>query len=171
MAKAVCPGSFDPPTVGHADIVGRAAAIFDEVTVAVLVNERKAGLFAEDERVAMLRDMFADVGNVGVEAFSGLLVTFCTDRGISTIVKGLRSGNDFDYELQMAQMNARLAGIETVFLATSPGLSFVASSLVKEVAGFGGDVSDLVPPQVASRLAERVGTSGASRDVDGQARS
>ncbi len=159
MARAVCPGSFDPPTMGHLDIICRAAALFDEVTVAVLVNDRKAGLFSVDERLEMLRDVVADLGNVAVDSFSGLLVNYCVENGMTAIVKGLRAVTDFDYELQMAQMNQSLAGIESVFLPTSPGLSFVASSLVKEVARFGGDVGGLVPSQVAERLASRQGPS------------
>ncbi len=157
MPRGVCPGSFDPPTIGHLDIIGRAAVLFDDVTVAVLVNERKDGLFSVDERIQMLRDVVAGLGNVVVESFSGLLVDYCVSNGITVIVKGLRAVTDFDYELQMAQMNQSLAGVETVFLPTSPGLSFVASSLVKEVARFGGDVGGLVPSQVAERLASRLG--------------
>ena len=164
MRSAVCPGSFDPVTHGHIDIVARAARMFDEVTVAVLVNPEKQGLFSVDERIDMLREALADeVGidsgadsAVRVEAFEGLLVDFCRERGIGAIVKGLRAITDFDYELQMAQMNARLSGVETVFVPTSPEWSFLASSLVKEVAGHGGDVSGLVPARVAARLASRL---------------
>lgn len=167
MVRAVCPGSFDPPTLGHVDIVGRAAALFDDLTVAVLVNERKAGLFTVDERVEMLRDALQQLTNVRVESFAGLLVDFCTAQRITVVAKGLRSGADVDYELQMAQMNHRLAGVETVFLPTSPGLSFVASSLVKEVARFGGDVSGLVPSMVAERLADRLGEPGVGGSAAG----
>lgn len=156
MTRAVCPGSFDPPTLGHVDIIGRAATLFDDLTVAVLVNERKAGLFTADERVDMLRDVTNDLPNVTVESFSGLLVDYCTAHAVTAVVKGLRSGSDFAYELQMAQLNTRLAGVETVFLPSSPGLSFVASSLVKEVARFGGDISGLVPSPVAERLSRRL---------------
>ncbi len=156
MTSAVCPGSFDPPTLGHVDVIARAAALFDAVTVGVLVNERKTGLFSVDERVAMLGDIVSDLGNVVVESFSGLLVDYCTAHQIPAIVKGLRAATDFDYELQMAQMNQRLAGVETVFLPTSPEMSFIASSLVKEVARFGGDVSGLVPSQVVERLTSRL---------------
>jgi len=155
----VCPGSFDPVTNGHLDIVERAASLFDEVTVAVLVNINKRGLFTVEERMDMLRETTAHFGNVVVDSFEGLLVDFCIERDIHAIVKGLRAVSDFDYELQMAQMNSRLAKVETVFVPTSPEYSFLASSLVKEVAAYGGDVSGLLPPSVLRlltvRLAER----------------
>ena len=156
MTTAVCPGSFDPVTYGHLDILGRAARLFDEVTVAVLVNPVKQGLFSVDERLSMLRDVTADLPGIRVETFEGLLVDFCRERGIVAIVKGLRAVTDFDYELQMAQMNSRLADVETVFVPTSPEWSFLASSLIKEVAGHGGDVAGLVPPTVLERLHERL---------------
>jgi pantetheine-phosphate adenylyltransferase len=143
-------------THGHLDIVGRASRLFDEVTVAVLVNPGKHALFSVDERLAMLREVTADVPGIRIEVFEGLLVDFCRERGIDAIVKGLRAITDFDYELQMAQMNSRLADVETVFVPTSPEWSFLASSLVKEVAGHGGDVSGLVPPTVLARLLERL---------------
>ncbi len=152
MRRAVCPGSFDPPTFGHVDIVGRAAGLFDQVTVAVLVNESKAGLFSVEERIDMLTEAVAHHGNVLVDSFSGLLVDFCMTHEVVAIVKGLRALTDFDYELQMAQMNQKLAGIETVFVPTSPEWSFLASSLVKEVARFGGDVSRFVPAEVAAQI-------------------
>ena len=157
MHRAVCPGSFDPVTNGHLDIIVRAARLFNEVTVALGANPRKAGLFTVDERVEMLREVTKDVAEVRVDTFDGLLVDFCRERGIQAIVKGLRAVGDFDYELQMAQMNLRLAGIETVFVPTSPEYSFLASSLVKEVATYGGDVSGLVPEHVLRRLTERLG--------------
>ena len=156
MRRAVCPGSFDPPTNGHVDIVRRAAALFDEVVVAVGVNVSKSRLFAPEERLEMLRETLAELPGVRVEGFTGLLTDYCRDRGVQAIVKGLRAGGDFDYELQMAQMNAHLTGVETVFLPTAPGHGFVSSSLVKEVASLGGDVSALVPPGVLRRLAGRV---------------
>ena len=156
MRRAVCPGSFDPPTNGHLDIIARAARLFDEVTVAVLVNPAKRGLFTVSERLTMLSEAVGDDDNVKVESFEGLLVDFCRDHDIDAIVKGLRAVSDFDSELQMAQMNARLSGVETVFVPTSPEWSFLASSLVKEVARFGGDVSGLVPSYVLSRLDERL---------------
>ncbi len=156
MRKAVCPGSFDPVTLGHLDIVERASAIYDEVTVAVLVNKKKSSLFTVDERIEMLREVTAGYGNVVVDSFHGLLVDWCRAHEVPVIVKGLRAVSDFDYELQMAQMNSSLAPIETVFVPTSPEYSFLASSLVKEVAAFGGDVSGLVPPQVLERLGPRL---------------
>jgi len=157
VRRAVCPGSFDPVTNGHLDIVSRASDLFDEVTVAVLFNKGKEGLFSVDERLEMLRVVAQDYTNVEVDAFHGLLVDFCTSHGISTIVKGLRAVSDFDYELQMAQMNRSLAGVETVFVPTSPEYSFLASSLVKEVAAYGGDVSGLIPGHVLERLLVRLG--------------
>jgi pantetheine-phosphate adenylyltransferase len=156
VRRAVCPGSFDPVTNGHLDIVERAASLFDEVVVAVGVNQSKHRLFTPDERLAMLRRAVGGLPNVSVESFTGLLTTFCAERGIQAIVKGLRAVSDFDYELQMAQMNASLSGIETVFVPTSPEYSFLASSLVKEVARFGGDVSGLVPGFVWDRLTARL---------------
>jgi pantetheine-phosphate adenylyltransferase len=152
----VCPGSFDPVTNGHIDIVSRASTLFDEVTVAVLINKSKRSMFSVEERIDMLTEVCADFPNVKIEAFHGLLVDFCRERDIHAIVKGLRAVSDFDYELQMAQMNSSLAPVETVFVPTSPEYSFLASSLVKEVATFGGDVSPLVPPLVLDRLAARL---------------
>ncbi|MBX6372448.1 MAG: pantetheine-phosphate adenylyltransferase [Acidothermus sp.] len=156
MRKAVCPGSFDPVTNGHLDIISRAAALYDEVTVAVLVNRSKEALFSVDERMDMVREATAEYGNVVVESFTGLLVDFCKARGIPVIIKGLRAVSDFDYELQMAQMNHSLAGVETLFLSTNPLYSFLSSSLVKEVAAYGGDVSNLIPQSVARRLSRRL---------------
>jgi pantetheine-phosphate adenylyltransferase len=156
VRRAVCPGSFDPVTNGHIDIISRASALFDEVTVAVLINKSKKSLFSVEERIDMLNAVCADFGNVKVDAFHGLLVDFCRDRDIHAIVKGLRAVSDVDYELQMAQMNSSLAPVETVFVPTSPEYSFLASSLVKEVATFGGDVSPLVPPLVLERLRARL---------------
>jgi pantetheine-phosphate adenylyltransferase len=158
MRRAVCPGSFDPVTNGHLDIIRRAARLFDEVIVGVLVNPNKQGLFSVDERLTMLGDVVTGLDNVKVEAFEGLLVDFCRDHDVDAIVKGLRAVSDFDTELQMAQMNASLSGVETVFVPTSPEWSFLASSLVKEVARFGGDVSGLVPSEVLTRLTERLGS-------------
>jgi pantetheine-phosphate adenylyltransferase len=156
VRRAVCPGSFDPVTNGHIDIVSRASSLFDEVTVAVLVNKSKQSLFTVEERIDMLTEVCADFPNVRIDSFHGLLVEFCRERDIHAIVKGLRAVSDFDYELQMAQMNSSLAPVETVFVPTSPEYSFLASSLVKEVATFGGDVSPLVPPMVLDRLTARL---------------
>jgi pantetheine-phosphate adenylyltransferase len=156
VRRAVCPGSFDPVTNGHIDIVARASALFDEVVVAVGVNKSKSRLFTPEERIAMLQEACAGYDNVRVDGFSGLLTTFCVEHGIQAIVKGLRAVSDFDYELQMAQMNSSLTDVETVFIPTSPEYSFLASSLVKEVAAFGGDVSSLVPDFVHDRLTQRL---------------
>ncbi len=156
MRRAVCPGSFDPVTLGHLDIVGRASAIYDEVTVAVLVNKKKSSLFTVEERIEILREVTAHYGNVVVDSFHGLLVDYCKTKQIPVIVKGLRAISDFDYELQMAQMNHGLAGVETMFMTTNPLYSFLSSSLVKEVATYGGDVSGLVPDHVLTVLLERL---------------
>jgi pantetheine-phosphate adenylyltransferase len=156
MRRAVCPGSFDPVTNGHLDIVGRASRLFDEVIIGVLINQSKSGLFTIDERIEMLREVTASYGNVRVESFRGLLVDFCRDQAAAVVVKGLRAVSDFDYELQMAQMNIGLAGVETLFMPTNPLYSFLSSSLVKEVAKWGGDVSPHVPDLVGERLITRL---------------
>lgn len=155
--KAICPGSFDPVTYGHLDIIGRSAAMFDEVVVAVGHNMAKNGLFTAEERVEMIADCTTDLPGVSVAVFSGLLIDFCLDQGIQVIAKGLRSGSDFDYEVQMAQMNAHLAGVETIMLPTSARWSFVSSSLVREVAVLGGDIRALVPEAVQERIQRRIG--------------
>lgn len=155
MTRAVCPGSFDPVTNGHLDIVVRSARLYDEVVVAVLINPNKQGLFTVDERMEMLREVTADLPNVKVESFHGLLVEFCRAHDIPVIVKGIRAVSDFDYELQMAQMNYNLAGVETLFLPTNPVYSFLSSSLVKQVASYGGDVTGQVPELVLRRLVDR----------------
>ena len=161
---AIYPGSFDPVTNGHVDVFARASALADEVVVAVLVNPSKAGLFPIDERMEILREVVAPFPNVRVDAFHGLLVDYCRDHSIKAIVKGLRAVSDFDYELQMAQMNYRLAGVETLFISTNPLYSFLSSSLVKEIAKFGGDVTGLVPQTVLVRLNERLSaTMGATQ--------
>ena len=156
MRKAVCPGSFDPVHLGHLDIVERASAIYDEVTVAVLVNKKKSSLYTVEERMALLAEVTAGYGNVKVDSFHGLLVDYCRAHGIPVIVKGLRAISDVDYELQMAQMNHSLAGVETLFMTTNPLYTFLSSSLVKEVATYGGDVSGLVPELVHQSLLERL---------------
>jgi pantetheine-phosphate adenylyltransferase len=156
VRRAACPGSFDPVTNGHVDIIARAATLFDEVVVAVGVNASKKRLFTPEERIEMLTECCAPFPNVRVDSFDGLLTDFCRTHDVVAIVKGLRAVSDFDYELQMAQMNSSLADIETVFVPTSPEYSFLASSLVKEVARFGGDVAKLVPPHVLTRLTARL---------------
>jgi pantetheine-phosphate adenylyltransferase len=158
VRKAVCPGSFDPVTNGHLDVFVRAAAVFDEVTVAVLINKTKSSLFTVQERIDMLREVVAPHPNIVVDSFHGLLVDYCRDNGIPAIVKGLRGFGDVDYELQMSQMNHRLSGVETMFVSTNPLYGYLSSSLVKEVATYGGDVSGLVPDPVIERLHERLGT-------------
>jgi pantetheine-phosphate adenylyltransferase len=155
VATALVPGSFDPVTNGHVDVIERVARYFDEVIVAVIANPQKDSLFPMEERKSMLTEVLAHLPNVRVEFFSGLLVDFARDHGADTVVKGLRAVTDFDYEIQMAQMNQTLSGIDTFFLAPSPSYSFLSSSLVREVARFGGDVSTLVPPVVAQRLRQR----------------
>ncbi len=156
MRRAVCPGSFDPPTNGHLDVIGRASSLFDAIVVAVLVNKGKKGLFTVDERIEMLTEIAAPYPNVSVGSFDGLLVDYCREHDIRAIVKGLRAVTDFDYELQMAQMNQRLSAVDTLFMSTSPEYSFVSSSLVKEVATFGGDVAHLLPASVHRRLLDRI---------------
>ncbi len=153
---ALCPGTFDPVTNGHLDIVRRAAALFDRVVVAVIENPSKEPLFPAEERVGMLEEAVADLGNVEVDSFSGLLVDYASRKGIGIIVKGLRAVTDFDYELQMAQMNRQLSGVETCFVPTSPNWSYLSSSLVKEIARYGGDVGGLVPEHVLRHLKERL---------------
>jgi pantetheine-phosphate adenylyltransferase len=154
LHRAVCPGTFDPPTNGHLDVIGRAAAMFDELVVATGVNESKRRLFGDDERVELLRETVAGFGNVAVGTFDGLLVDYCRAEGIGVIVKGVRTAGDYDYELQMALMNRRLTGVETIFLPAAPEHAHLSSSLVKEVARFGGDVSSFVPASVHRRLTE-----------------
>ena len=156
LRRAVCPGSFDPITNGHLDIIERASKLYDVVHVAVLINNSKRGLFTVEERMQMIEEVTARYGNVQVESHHGLLVDFCRQRDIPAIVKGLRAVSDFDYELQMAQMNHGLSGVETLFVPTSPTYSFLSSSLVKEVAAYGGDVGHLVPGLVRERLTKRI---------------
>ncbi|MEU0855061.1 pantetheine-phosphate adenylyltransferase [Streptomyces griseofuscus] len=156
MRRAVCPGSFDPITNGHLDIIARASRLYDEVYVAVMINQSKKGLFEVDERIELIREVTSEFANVRVETHHGLLVDYCKQRDIPAIVKGLRAVSDFDYELQMAQMNNGLTGVETLFVPTNPTYSFLSSSLVREVAAWGGDVSHLVPPQVLAALNRRL---------------
>jgi pantetheine-phosphate adenylyltransferase len=146
-------------TNGHLDVIGRASRLYDEVVVAVLINQSKSGLFTIEERMEMLREVTASYGNVRVESFRGLLVDYCKANDIPVVVKGLRAVSDFDYELQQAQMNHGLAGVETMFLATNPLYSFLSSSLIKDVAKYGGDVSAHVPDAVRLRLTERLAST------------
>ncbi|MCJ0976536.1 pantetheine-phosphate adenylyltransferase [Rhodococcus sp. ARC_M12] len=156
MTGALCPGSFDPVTTGHIDIFERAAAAFDEVVVTVMVNKSKKGMFSVDERIEMLEVATDHLPNVRIGSWYGLLVDYARQEGFSAIVKGLRSANDFDYELQMAQMNRTLTGVDTLFLPANPAHSFLSSSLIKEVATFGGDVTGMLPPFVQERLLARI---------------
>ncbi len=156
VRRAVCPGSFDPVTLGHLDIIGRAAAVFDEVIVAVGANVSKNALFSVAERIELLQACLT-WDNVRVVSFSGLLTQWCVDNDVQAIVKGLRAAGDFEYERPMAEMNALLApAVDTVFLAASASYATVSSSLIKEVAGLGGDVSAFVPEQVRDRLIARL---------------
>ena len=158
MATALCPGSFDPVTNGHLDIIERTSRYFDEVIVAVISNPQKTeALFTLDEREEMLRDLTTHLDNVRVMSFAGLLVDFAKEHGADAIVKGLRAVSDFDYELQMAQMNQRLSDVDTFFISTNPKWSYLSSALVKEVASLGGDVEGLVPGFVKERLMEKLG--------------
>jgi pantetheine-phosphate adenylyltransferase len=153
---AACSGSFDPVTYGHLDIFGRAAQLYDEVWVAVFHNASKNALFSVEERVELLRETTADLPNVRIASFQGLVVDFCKEHGAGVLVRGVRAASDFDYELQMAQMNYGLRGIETVFIPTNPLYSFLSSSMVKDVVKWGGDISPYVPEYVQSRLIERL---------------
>jgi pantetheine-phosphate adenylyltransferase len=156
VKSAVCPGSFDPVTYGHLDIIERASVHFDQVIVAVLANRNKSSLFTSEERIDMIRENTKHLPNIVVDSWYGLLVEYCRTKGVNTIVKGLRAVTDFDYELQMAQINYQAAQVETMFMATSPTHSFLSSSIVKELAHFGGDVSTMVPPNVDEALRKRV---------------
>ncbi len=164
MTRAVCPGSYDPPTNGHLDIIERVAGLFDEVVIAVMINPAKRGLFTVDERMNLLTETIEHLPNVRVDSWHGLLVDYCAQHDVQAIVKGLRAISDFDYELQMAQMNQGLTGIETVFMPTKPVNSFLSSSLVKEVATYGGDVTHLLPRTVHKRLLQRLAENAAQEN-------
>ncbi|MEQ0558640.1 pantetheine-phosphate adenylyltransferase [Amycolatopsis sp. NEAU-NG30] len=157
MRRAVCPGSYDPATNGHLDVIERASRLFDELVVLVGVNKSKKGVFEIEERLEMLREITAKLPNVRVDAWEGLLVDYCREHDIAAIAKGLRSVSDFDYELQMAQMNRELTGVETLLMANNPAFGFVSSSLVKEIAALGGDFERFVPPIVFERLSAKFG--------------
>ncbi len=152
----MCPGSYDPATNGHLDIIERAATQFDEVVVAVLINKTKSCLFEVSDRIGMLKEITEELPNVRIDSWHGLLVDYCRANGIATIVKGLRAVSDFDYELQMAQLNYQLSGVDTMFMPSNPTYSFLSSSLVKEVATYGGDVGHLLPATVHQRLISRL---------------
>jgi pantetheine-phosphate adenylyltransferase len=154
VLSVVCPGSFDPVTNGHVDIIERASKLADRVFVGVMVNQHKRGLFDVETRVDLLAQSLGHLDNVTIETFSGLLVDYCRARDARAIVKGLRAVSDFDYELQMAQMNHRLTDVDTLFVATNPLYSFLSSSLIKEVVAFGGDVEGLVPTPVLTPLVQ-----------------
>ena len=156
MKRAVCPGSFDPITYGHLDIIERAAQQFDHVVVAVLENRTKSSMFTVAERIQMIGEVTKKFPNVSVDSWSGLLVDYCKSNSIQAIVKGLRAVTDFDYELQMSQINLQLQGVETLFLSTAPAHSFLSSSLVKEIASHGGDVSSYIPAELLERLKDRL---------------
>lgn len=160
MISCLVPGSFDPPTKGHLDVIERCAGIFDRVVVAIVSNPSKAPLFTDEERAAILVECCADWDNVEIDSFSGLLVDFASAKGVDVIVKGLRAMMDFDYEIQMSQMNRHLSGIVTMFVATKPEYGYLSSSLVKQVAGLGGAVDSLVPEAVSRALKERFADDG-----------
>ena len=168
MKKAVCPGSFDPITNGHLDVIERASHLFDEVVIAVLVNNSKSSLFTIEERIVLARDCVKHLPNVKVDMWSGLLVDYCRENKVDAIVKGLRAVSDFDYELQMAQMNLQLKGVDTLLMATKPAYSFLSSSLVREIARYGGDVSSLVPAGVLSELTRKAKDSPSPSSQSGR---
>ena len=168
MKKAVCPGSFDPITNGHLDVIERASHLFDEVVIAVLVNNSKRSLFTIEERIVLARDCVKHLSNVKVDMWSGLLVDYCRENKVDAIVKGLRAVSDFDYELQMAQMNLQLKGVDTLLMATKPAYSFLSSSLVREIARYGGDVSKLVPAGVLSELIRKAKDSSSPSSQSGR---
>jgi len=168
VKKAVCPGSFDPITNGHLDVIERASHLFDEVVIAVLVNNSKSSLFTIEERIVLARDCVKHLPNVKVDMWSGLLVDYCRENKVDAIVKGLRAVSDFDYELQMAQMNLQLKGVDTLLMATKPAYSFLSSSLVREIARYGGDVSKLVPAGVLSELIRKAKASSSPSSQSGR---
>ena len=157
MARAIYPGSFDPVTYGHIDIIRRAAQIFDELTVSVLCNSAKSPLFSVDERVNMLKEVCSDLNNVKISSYSGLLAEYAEQEGFDVIIRGLRAITDFEYELQMAQTNNKISpAVDTVFLTTSLEYAYLSSSTVREVARYGGDIHNFVPDSVAKRVSAAV---------------
>ena len=158
MGKAIYPGSFDPVTKGHLDIIKRAAKMFDSLTVSVLNNSEKCPLFSVDERVNMLRKACADIPNVEIDSFSGLTADYARKTGTDVIIRGLRAITDFEYELQMSQTNRKiLPTLDTVFLTTSLEYAYLSSSIVREVASYGGDISEFVTPEVAELVYRKFG--------------
>ena len=156
MSKAVFPGSFDPVTVGHLDLIRRASRMFDELVVGVLINSGKHPMFTRQQRVDMLRELTGDMPHVTVEAFDGLLIDFVDRTGADAIVRGIRNSVDFEYELPLAQGNHKLnSRADTVFLATAPEYSYISSTMVKEVLQFGGDVQGMVPDIVLAQIKQR----------------
>jgi pantetheine-phosphate adenylyltransferase len=154
MTTALCPGSFDPPTSGHADVIGRALSLFDRVVVAVIDNPSKKSMFTPAERATLLTEMYGD--SIEVTSFSGLLVDHVREVGADVVVKGLRTVEDYEYETQMAQMNHHMTGMETLFVPTRPQYRFISSSLVKEISRLGGSVGGLVPDVVEKALKEKL---------------
>lgn len=150
--KVLIPGSFDPPTNGHIDVISRCAKVFDEVLVGVIVNPSKKSLLSTETRELMLNEILSETTNITIKTFEGLLVDFAKDNDVKAIVKGLRAMTDFDYEFQMAQMNSNLADFETIFIPASPEYGYVSSSMVKEIDSYGGDISKLVPKNVFKRM-------------------
>ena len=157
--KALYSGSFDPPTMGHMDIISRAAKLYDELVIGVIGNPSKKSMFTLEEREDMLRETLKDYENVSVDHFSGLLADYVNSNGFDAVVRGLRATSDFEYEIQMAQMNAKLfnPGVESVFLMTSPEYSFISSSMIKEVVSLNGQVEGLVLDTVLKRIVEKLG--------------
>lgn len=158
MAKtAVYPGSFDPVTNGHIDVIQRAAKVFDHLTVAVLINDNKKSLFTLEERIDILKNSITGIDNISFDSFSGLLTDYCKEKNLSAIVRGLRAVSDFEFEMQMAQMNRQLYdGVETVFLTTSENFSYLSSSIVKEVAKFNGNIDAFVPDYAIMKIKEKM---------------
>ncbi len=168
MRLALCPGTFDPITNGHVDIIERAARVFDRVFVTLFPNPEKRALFSVEERLDMIRDAVRGLPNVAVEAYDGMVTEYARERGIGVVIRGLRAVSDFEYEFQMAQMNMRLhPELETFFMMTRPEHAYLSSSIVKTVARYGGNVSGLVPPLVERRLAEKLRLDGAGRGGHG----
>lgn len=153
--RAVCPGSFDPVTNGHLDVFTRAAKQFDEVIVAVFINSSKVSMFTVEERIALLHEATAHIPNIRIDSFTGLVVEFCKRNDIPVIVRGLRAVTDFEYELQLSQANYEIAGVDTMFVSTNPAVGYVSSSLVKEIARYGGDITSMVPAPAARALEAR----------------